>query len=282
MYESFFGFTREPFTMAPDPRFLWLSETHHEGLAVLYYGLTQRKPFVLLTGEPGSGKTTLLRSLLAQIPQELESAVILNTSEATPFSLLKMIAEQFGLPVSSNAKVDYVVAITRHLHEGVRSGRRSVLIVDEAQNLDTPALEELRLLSNLTTDTENLLPIVLTGQPELRRKLAQSPLRSLRQRIVVEHHVEPLSPLEIEPYLAHRIRVVGGSYEETFVPGAEDVFFSFSSGSPRLLNLLGDRSLLAGFVDHVRPIPRAMLEQKAKELDAARGDELPARDDGES
>ncbi len=282
MYESFFGLAREPFSMAPDPRFLWLSETHHEGLAVIHYGLLRRKPFVLLTGEAGSGKTTLLRSALARLPAELEAAVILNTADATPVTLLALLAEQFGLSVVSDAKVDYVIAITRHLVDRLRSDRHAVLVVDEAQNLGMPALEELRLLSNLTTDTETVLPIVLAGQPELRRKLAAHSLRSLRQRIAIEHHVEPLRSHEIESYLSHRIRAAGGRYEDTFVPGVEDAFFTFSGGTPRLVNLLADRVLLAGFVEHARPIPRVLVERKAKELDAARGEERPEPDEMDS
>jgi general secretion pathway protein A len=276
MYESYFNLQEEPFSLSPDPRLLWLSETHQEGLATLYYGITRRKGFVLLTGEVGAGKTTLLRAALNSIPSEVEVALIMNTSDVEPLDLLKLIAAEFRLEGRFETKVDYVIALNVFLLDRLRAGLNTVLIIDEAQNLDLGALEEVRLLSNLETDTEKLLQIVLAGQPELRPRLDSRELRQLRQRIALEHHVESLRPSEVAPYLEHRISSVGGRYEEVFAPGAEPFFYDFSSGCPRLINLLADRVLLLAYASQIRPVPPAMVEAKAKAMHASRDAGLPS------
>ncbi len=270
MYESFFGFREQPFSLTPDPRFLWLSETHQEGLATLVYGITRHKGFLLLTGEVGTGKTTLLRAALQQIPPNTDTALVLNTIGISPTDLLKLIAAEFGLEGHFESTADYLIALNRMLLERLRQGRNTVLIIDEAQNLDAETLEEVRLLSNLETDTEKLMQIVLTGQPELIRKLATPQLRQLRQRIAVEHHMEPLSAAEVHPYLAHRIAVAGGRYDEVFAPGVESAFYSFSGGCPRLISLLADRVLLSAYAKELRPIPAEFVEAKAKSMSATR------------
>jgi general secretion pathway protein A len=270
MYESFFGFREQPFSLTPDPRFLWLSETHQEGLATLVYGITRHKGFLLLTGEVGTGKTTLLRAALQQIPPNTDTALVLNTIGISPTDLLKLIAAEFGLEGHFESTADYLIALNRMLLERLRQGRNTVLIIDEAQNLDAETLEEVRLLSNLETDTEKLMQIVLTGQPELMRKLATPQLRQLRQRIAVEHHMQPLSAAEVHPYLSHRIAVAGGRYDEVFAPGVESAFFSFSGGCPRLISLLADRVLLSAYAKELRPIPAEFVEAKAKSMSATR------------
>ncbi len=272
MYESFFGLREPAFSLAPDPRFLWPSETHDEGLAALVYGITRRKGFMLITGEVGTGKTTLLRAALDRIPADTEVALVLNTSGLRPVDLLKLIATEYRLPGPFESKVDYVIALNRFLMQQLEAGTNTVLIIDEAQNLDAELLEEVRLLSNLETDTEKLLQIVLTGQPELRQKLATPSLRQLRQRVAIEHHVQPLGPDEVRPYLAHRIEVAGGGYEGMFAPGADVAFYAFSGGCPRLISLLADRVLLAAFSRQVKPIPPDMIETKAKEMAESRID----------
>jgi general secretion pathway protein A len=266
MYETYFGFREPPFSLTPDPRFLWLSDTHQEGLATLVYGITRHKGFLLLTGEVGTGKTTLLRAALAEIPPDTDTALILNTMGLTPLDLLKLIAAEFGIDGPLNSTADFLIALNRMLLERLRLGRNTVLIIDEAQNLDLETLEQVRLLSNLETDTEKLMQIVLTGQPELLRKLASPSLRQLRQRIAVEHHMELLRADEVAPYLAHRIQVAGGSMEEVFSPGVERVFHWFSGGCPRLISLLADRVLLAAYSKSLRPIPPEFVEQKAKSM----------------
>ena len=172
MYESFFGLRELPFSLTPDPRFLWLSDTHEEGLATLVYGITRNKGFLLLTGEVGTGKTTLLRAALRELPRDTDTALIINTIGLTPLDLLKLIAAEFCIEGRFESTADYLIAINRMLLERLRTGRNTVLIIDEAQNLDSATLEEVRLLSNLETDTAKLMQIVLTGQPELIRKLA--------------------------------------------------------------------------------------------------------------
>jgi len=270
MYESYFGFREQPFSLTPDPRFLWLSDTHREGLAALTYGITRRKGFLLLTGEVGTGKTTLLRAALGQIPPDTDTALILNTIGLGPLDLLKLIAAEFGLEGTLETTADYLISLNRMLLSRLRAGRNTVLIIDEAQNLEAGALEEVRLLSNLETDTEKLMQIVLTGQPELLRKLAQPGLRQLRQRIAVEHHMEPLTRQDILPYLSHRIQVAGGSFEEVFAPGVEPTFYWFSQGCPRLISLLADRVLLSAYAKQLRPIPPEFVEEKAKAMGVTR------------
>ena len=270
MYEDFFGLRDLPFSLTPDPRFLWMSETHQEGLAALVYGITRRKGFLLLTGEVGTGKTTLVRAVLDQIAGETQTALILNTVGLTSIDLLKLIAAEFGIGGSFESKADYLIALNRMLLERLRLGRNTVLIIDEAQNLDSEVLEEIRLLSNLETDTEKLMQIVLTGQPELLDKLAQPELRQLRQRIAIEHHMEELAEDEVLPYLRHRIEVAGGVLEEIFEAGIDSTFYWFSQGCPRLISLLADRVLLAAFAKQIRPIPPEFIEKKAKQMSATR------------
>jgi general secretion pathway protein A len=274
MYESFFGLREPAFALTPDPRFLWLSDTHEEGLAALFYGITRRKGFILLTGEVGAGKTTLLRAALDQIPEDTESALVMNTAGLQPLDLLKLIAAELRLEGEFHSKVDYIIGLNAFLLERLEAGRNSVLIIDEAQNLGPELLEEVRLLSNLETDTEKLVQIVLTGQPELRRNLAAANLRQLRQRIAIEHHVEFLKPDQVASYLAHRIEVAGGLYEELFAPGSAATFYAFSAGCPRLVSLLADRVLLSAFGKQVRPVPPSLVDSKAKEMDAARREGL--------
>ena len=276
MYESFFGLREPAFSLAPDPRFLWLSDTHEEGLAALVYGISRRKGFMLLTGEVGTGKTTLLRAALDQIPADTEVALLMNTAELTPTDLLRLIAAEFQLAGTFHAKVDYIIALNRFLLAQLERGVNTVLIIDEAQNLSATLLEEVRLLSNLETDTEKLLQIVLTGQPELRQKLATPELRQLRQRIAIEHHVMPLHERDVVPYLRHRIEVAGGHFENVFHVDAAPTIHAFSNGCPRLISLLADRVMLAAFAKQLRPVPTELVERKANEMASVRLSEPPA------
>jgi general secretion pathway protein A len=281
MYEEFFGLQEAPFSLTPDPRFLWLSETHEEGLATLYYGITRRKGFVLLTGEVGAGKTTLLRTVLQELDRDVDVALVMNTADLDPVVLFKLVAAEFQLRGVFHTKADYIVALNRLLLERLTEGLNTVLIIDEAQNLSLSTLEEVRLLSNLETESDKLLQIVLTGQPELLEKLATPSLRQLRQRIALEHHVGPLNPGDVQSYLTHRIEAAGGCVSDVFAPGADEVFYRFSRGCPRLINLLGDRALLSGYAQRVRPVPCALLEQKAKEMGASRSTPMDSLEDVE-
>lgn len=266
MYESFFDLRESPFSLSPDPRFLWPSETHQEGFAALFYGITRRKGFLLLTGEVGAGKTTLLRAVLEQIPTEIEVALVMNTADLDGLDLFKLIAAELRLEGPFASKADYLIALNRFLLARLSRGLNTVLVIDEAQNLDARLLEQVRLLSNLETTTEKLLQIVLTGQPELRDVLATPELAPLRQRIALEHHVMPLRAHEINDYLRHRIEVAGGRLEDVFAPGCDEILYAFSAGCPRLVNLLADRTLLAAFARQERPVRPDMLERKAKEM----------------
>ena len=279
MYEFFFGLREPAFSLTQDPRFLWLSETHEEGLAALQYGITSRKGFLLLTGEVGAGKTTLLRAVLQRLSEGTDVAMILNTAGLAQMDLLRLIAAELRLPATLENKGDFVLALNALLLETLRTGQNTVLIIDEAQNLSIQALEEIRLLSNLETESEKLLQIVLTGQPELRHKLAAPSLRAIRQRIALEHHVERLLPEEIRPYLAHRIQVAGGEYESVFDAGTEELFYDCSRGSPRVINLLADRALLGAYAKQVRPVPQALLERKAKQLEGLLESSPPGPED---
>ena len=266
MYETFFGLREPAFSLTPDPRFLWPSETHQEGYAALYYGITRRKGFLLLTGDVGTGKTTLLRAVLSEIPQEIEVALLMNTADLDGIDLFKLIAAELRLEGHFATRADYLIALNRFLLARLDRGLNTVLVIDEAQNLDRRLLEQVRLLSNLETNTEKLIQIVLTGQPELRDILASPVMAPLRQRIALEHHVQPLREHEVESYLEHRVRVAGSSYEKVFPAGASRVFYASCGGCPRLINLLADRALLAGFSAQESPISLSLLERKAKEI----------------
>jgi general secretion pathway protein A len=266
MYEPFFALREPPFALSPDPCFLWPSETHQEGFATLYYGITRRKGFLLLTGDVGAGKTTLLRAVLDQIPSEVDAALLMHTAGLTDVDLFKLIAAEFRLDGRFETKADYLIALNRFLLDRLHAGLNAVLVIDEAQNLEPRMLEQIRLLSNLETNTEKLLQIVLTGQSELREMLARPELAPLRQRISLEHHVEPLRAHEVGEYLRHRVEVAGGHIAELFAPGSAELLYAFSGGCPRLINLLADRSLLSAFARQERPVRLATLEQKAKEI----------------
>lgn len=270
MYERFFGLSEAPFSLAPDPRVLWQSDTHEEALATLLYGITRRKGFLLLTGNAGVGKTTLLRAALEELPRDVAVSFVLNTHLLGPNDLLEMVVREFGLPGQLHTRIDRLYAMADFLVDCRRQGRNVVLIVDEAQNLSAESLEEVRLLSNYETLSEKLLQIVLCGQSELRETLDLPALRPLRQRIALEHHVEPLVELEVQYYLAHRIAMAGGRYDDVFKFGAEQLFHAFSRGYPRTLNVLADRVLLAAYARKLRPVTLEFVSEQLESLARAR------------
>ena len=230
MYTSFFGLNEKPFTITPDPRYLFMSERHGEGLAHLVYGVTESGGFIQLTGEVGTGKTTLVRTLLGQIPAEVDIALILNP-QLTALEFLLAICEELGVPIPSikNSSKAMVDALNRHLLEAHSRGRRVILLIDEAQNLSEGVLEQLRLLTNLETARQKLLQIILIAQPELREKLSQESLRQLAQRITGRYHLEPLSRDEASKYIDHRLRVAG-ALTEIFTPAAKQEVYRISGG----------------------------------------------------
>ena len=267
MYTSFFGLQEKPFAITPDPRYLYLSERHAEALAHLLYGINEAGGFIQLTGEVGTGKTTVIRSLLEQLPGHAEVALILNP-RITPPEFLLTICEELHVPVpeagrgSTKTLMDL---LGRHLLDTHARGRRVVLIVDEAQNLSTQTLEQVRLLTNLETATTKLLQIILIGQPELRELLDQPDLRQLAQRITGRYHLNPLSSEESAGYVKHRMRVAGAT-AEVFTPSALREVHRLSGGIPRVINVICDRALLGAFTQEEHRAGAALVRQAASEV----------------
>jgi general secretion pathway protein A len=248
MYLTFFGLNEKPFAITPDPRYLYLSERHAEALAHLLYGINEAGGFVQLTGEVGTGKTTIVRSLLAQTPKNAEIALILNPKMTAPEFLLT-ICEELGIGVPDStlgSRKDLVDILSQYLLRAHAAGRRVVLVVDEAQNLSPEVLEQVRLLTNLETNTQKLLQIILIGQPELRELLGRTELRQLAQRITGRYHLNPLSQEESAAYVLHRLRVAGAT-NDIFAPQALRAVFRLSQGVPRVINVICDRALLGAY-----------------------------------
>jgi general secretion pathway protein A len=266
MYTSFFGLNEKPFAITPDPRYLFMSERHGEGLAHLVYGVTESGGFIQLTGEVGTGKTTLVRTLLGQIPAEVDIALILNP-QLTAVEFLTAICEELGiaLPEDRHSTKALVDALNRHLLDAHASGRRTILLIDEAQNLDDEVLEQLRLLTNLETAKQKLMQIILIAQPELREKLSQNKLRQLAQRVTGRYHLEPLSREEADQYIDHRLRVAG-ALTEIFDSHARREVFRLSGGVPRVMNVICDRALLGAYSRESRTVNKRLVRRAANEV----------------
>jgi len=267
MYLSFYGLAEKPFSITPDPRYLYLGGRHAEALAHLVYGISEAGGFIQLTGEVGTGKTTIIRSLLAKQPDNAEIALILNPRMNAPEFMLTL-CEELGilLPDDAVGSVKELVDIlNRYLLKAHAQGKRVVLIVDEAQNLIPEVLEQVRLLTNLETETQKLLQIILIGQPELRDMLSRNDLRQLAQRITGRYHLDPLSRDESAAYVKHRLRIAGAT-TEIFTSGALSEMYRASGGVPRLLNVIGDRALLGGYSEDRHVITAALVRKAAGEV----------------
>jgi general secretion pathway protein A len=267
MYLSFFGLNEKPFAITPDPRYLYLSERHAEALAHLLYGINEAGGFVQLTGEVGTGKTTIIRSLLAQTPKNAEIALILNPRMTAPEFLLT-ICEELGIGVPDNAAAsgkDLVDILNDYLLRAHAAGRRVVLVVDEAQNLAPEVLEQVRLLTNLETNTQKLLQIILIGQPELRELLGRNELRQLAQRITGRYHLDPLSAEEAKAYVLHRLRVAGAT-TDIYTPAALRETYRLSSGVPRVINVISDRALLGSYTQDRHRVTGSLVRRAASEV----------------
>ncbi len=267
MYLSFFGLNEKPFAITPDPRYLYLSERHAEALAHLLYGINEAGGFVQLTGEVGTGKTTTIRSLLAQTPKNAEVALILNPRMTAPEFLLT-ICEEVGIGVPDSAAgslKDLVDILNDYLLKAHANGRRVVLVVDEAQNLATEVLEQVRLLTNLETNTQKLLQIILIGQPELRELLGRNELRQLAQRITGRYHLDPLSADETTAYVRHRLRVAGAT-TDIFTPHALTEVYRLSGGVPRVINVIADRALLGAYTQDRHRVAGSLVREAASEV----------------
>ncbi len=267
MYLQFFGLNEKPFAITPDPRYLYLSERHAEALAHLLYGINEAGGFVQLTGEVGTGKTTIVRSLLAQTPKNAEIALILNPRMTAPEFLLT-ICEELGIGVPDSAQgslKDLVDILSHYLLRAHAAGQRVVLVVDEAQNLSPEVLEQVRLLTNLETNTQKLLQIILIGQPELRDLLASYHLRQLAQRITGRYHLSPLTREETTAYVRHRLRVAGAT-NDIFSAQALAEIFRLSQGVPRVINVICDRALLGAYSLDRHRVTAALVRSAAMEV----------------
>jgi general secretion pathway protein A len=267
MYLSFFGLNEKPFAITPDPRYLYLSERHAEALAHLLYGINEAGGFVQLTGEVGTGKTTIVRSLLAQTPKNAEIALILNPKMTAPEFLLT-ICEELGIGVPDSATEslkDLVDILSGYLLRAHAGGRRVVVVVDEAQNLAPTVLEQVRLLTNLETNTRKLLQIILIGQPELRELLGRNELRQLAQRITGRYHLNPLTRGETVAYVRHRLRVAGAT-SDIFSPPALAEVHRLAVGVPRVINVVCDRALLGAYSMDRHRVTSNLVRNAASEV----------------
>ena len=267
MYHRFFGLRESPFTVNPDPRYLFLTGQTQEALAGLTYGIQNRKGFILLTGEVGTGKTTLLNRLLDWLRGQRVAAAFIFNSKLNEKQLLDCVMADFGIPTESSDKSQMLLRLNQWLLDRYRAGGSTVLIVDEAQNLSHDVLEEIRLLTNLETSTEKLLQIVLSGQPELEEKLRSPHLRQLRQRITLRCRTAPLTLGETYGYVAERLRIAGSSGDPVFSREAIEAVHLYSQGIPRVVNLLCEHALIGAYVEHLRPVPAHIVEEAAREFE---------------
>ena len=269
MYASAFGLQHAPFSIAPDPRYLFMSERHREALAHLLYGLRAGGGFVLLTGEIGTGKTTICRAFLEQMPADCDVAYVFNPKQSA-LELLRTINDEFGVAHAAAGPVetvkDCIDPLNAFLLASHAAGRHAVLVVDEAQNLSADVLEQLRLLTNLETSERKLLQIVLIGQPELRTLLAQPSLEQLAQRVVARFHLDALSPPETEAYVGHRLAVAGWNGPPPFDRRALRRIRALTGGVPRRINLLCDRALLGAYAAGLRHVDVKTLARAAREV----------------
>ncbi len=267
VYNSYFGLTEAPFNITPDPGFLYMSASHREALAQLTYGISARRGFVVLTGEVGTGKTTLIHALLRQLAEDTQTALIFSAI-SSPVDLLRYVCEEFKLvePKQPRGEVyDYMARLNEFLLDQYRQGQNCALIIDEAQNLAPEVLESIRLLSNFETPKDKLLQILLVGQPELSVRLNAPELRQLKQRIILRHHLRPLSLKELQDYVANRLSIANGD-AKIFSPKAIENVFIYSTGIPRLVNVICDNAMLSAYALEKKEIDAAIIKEVAEDL----------------
>jgi general secretion pathway protein A len=266
VYNDFYGFTEAPFSITPDPRFLFFSDKHREAYNHILFGIRERKGFIQITGEVGAGKTTVCRAILRELGPTYKTALILNPT-MTSTQLFRAVLAELGLKAAKKDRASCLDALNKFLLEEAGRGNDVVLLIDEAQDLETELLEQVRLLSNLETDQRKLLQIVLIGQPELRERLNERGLTQLRQRITVRYHLPPLSRDEMERYIAHRLRTAGSNGRPTFTRWALRAIHRYSGGIPRLVNAVCDKALLYGFVNQTDHLDARSIRQAIRELE---------------
>lgn len=267
MYCKYYGLKEKPFNVTSDPAFFFSSKKHKEALSHLLYGVSQRKGIIVLTGEIGTGKTTICRFFLNQVGKNVKTAFILNPT-FSEVQLLESIVKDFGINPGNKTKLGMVWELNNFLLNESNAGNNLVLIVDEAQNLKPPLLEQIRLLSNLETEKDKLLQVILVGQPELNSRLNLYDLRQLRQRIMVRYHIGPLDADEIKNYINWRLEIAGAGQKIEFSNEAVDIISRFSGGTPRLINMICDRALLAGFISETAHIGFEIIQKCVEELDS--------------
>jgi general secretion pathway protein A len=251
--------------MTPDPSFLYLGETHREGLAMLVYAVRARKGFVVLSGEVGTGKTTLVHALLSQLDADMPSAFIFNP-KLDALDLFRMLFDEFGITRPCHTKAEYLLELNHFLIECLKQDRTALLIIDEAQNLSPELLEEVRLLSNLETPTSKLLQIMLVGQPELSEMLDREDLRQLRQRVVLRHSLKPFDAEELGRYVDERLRLAGYNGKGIFKRSARKRLLDVTGGVPRLVNVVCDGALLAGYSRGLQTLDGSVIDEVARDL----------------
>lgn len=266
MYENFYNFKEKPFNVTPDTKYFFNSEEHEEALSSMLYSIQERRGFVVITGEIGSGKTTTWRVLINKLDRTTKLALILNT-HLTPKQMIMAILDEFDISFKESwPKVRLVNVLNKFLLEQISLGINVVLIIDEAQNLTCSVLEEVRMLSNLETEKEKLIQIILMGQPELKDMLADEALTQLRQRIQVAFHLYPLTKEETQGYIEHRLKVAGANGTPIFDSSAFEKIYTYTKGVPRLINAVCDRALLNGFINERRSIDASTIDETAKDI----------------
>lgn len=266
LYESYFGLKEKPFKLTPDPKYLFMSKQHQEALAHLTFGIQENKGFVTITGEVGTGKTTLCRSFLNYLDPNIKAAYIFNPC-LTDVELLQNINDELSISSNSDSKKYLIDELNKCLLKEKKAGNKVILVIDEAQNLEPSVLEQLRLLSNLETDTEKLIQIILIGQPELAKLLSRPDLRQLKQRITVNWELLSLDKEETSSYIQHRIKIAGGNGQLTFTRKAMKKIYQYSEGIPRMINVLADRALIIAFALDKRLINPKVIRYAIKDID---------------
>ncbi|MDE2027573.1 MAG: AAA family ATPase [Candidatus Omnitrophica bacterium] len=260
MYNEFYGFKEPPFNLTPNSRFFFASDKHAEALSSLVYAINQRKGFIVITGEIGSGKTTVTRALLNKLDAKTDVALIANTHLGSR-DLLMAILDDLEIEYKPGPKARLLSQFTEYLIRQLKNRVNVVLIIDEAQNLKPSVLEEVRMLSNLETEEEKLIQIILIGQPELKKKLCLPQLEQLRQRVAVYYHLKPLDRQESRKYILHRLKVASGTDRRYFTDAAIERIYEYSIGVPRIINHICDQSLLSGYIDEIQTIDEHLVQQ---------------------